>query len=593
MEMTRDRLAERFNAVAAGAVLLVPAAVFSILASESFRYPKLWTGEGLVFLCSLGAWVAWRGRPFREADPADVVWGLTAMAAGVSLVNTSHLLTGASEIMRLVSLVLAFSLFRRVPNLRRLLPVIVLAAVVNAGLACAQAGGWRASWMSREGRHAVYGTFGNPNFLAEYLAPVIILGVGAALEAAGRGWLGWAAAACLMLAALLLTVSRSGWLGLAAGSAVFLLLALPAIRSAGRMRRLAWTGAALLAIAATLWSPLWVRVSSSFGTADPGVTTRVFMWKAAVAQFKDHPVLGAGPGGYSLGYLDYAARLQESGGARPGYAGITQEAHNDALQLLAERGLAGAVLWVAAFCFLGFRAVRSTPGPAEAEPSRIGHAAAAGAVTAVLVESGLGFPMRIFPTASVLLWSLARMTPLRATRDAWLPGLISFRTLILCPPLLWFLGRTLAADGALALGRGRPDTGAETRLREGLRLLPWHGELEFRLGLNLLAQGREGEAAAEFQRALAGFKDPDVYFNLGTIASRQKRFNESAGWFREGLRRYPYFNARPYADLAEALLGAGRRDEARDAAARALEIDPGLASARAVLQKVEKRRKGG
>ncbi len=597
--------------VAAGAVLFIPAMVgFSQAFSESFRYPKLWVGEGLVFLAWLGALLAGRKQPL---DLFDKAWGVTACAAAVSLVNCSHWLTGFSELMRLVSYVLLFSLIRRVSGPWRLLPLILLAGAVNAGIACAQAGGWWPEWGVRQERHAVYGTFGNPNFLAEYLAPIIILTLGWSLEADRRSrWLAGGGIIGLLLAALLLTVSRSAWLGLTVGGAVFLVLALPALRIPGWRIRLVSIFVAPLLVTITLWKPLVTRMTSSFVAEDPGVTTRVFMWKTAVAQFKEHPWLGVSPGGYSLNYLEYAARLQESGTSRPAYAGITQEAHNEMLQLLAERGLIGALVWLAAFIWLLRPAVQALPGLSGAE--RIRHATAFGALAAILVECMFGFPMHIFPVAALFLWALACLAPppspllplppsggegradvlaqwhLGFSLSPLLGGEGRVRgvcTILLCLPFLLLLGRTMVADSALTLGRAKP--AGENQLRAGLKLLPSHGELRFRLGLNLQRQGRLNESTEEFKAALSGFKDPDVYFNLGVIAKRQQRYDDAVRWFQEGLRRYPYFKAQAYVDLAESLLGAGRLDEARGAALRALAIDPRLSVAREILGRVDAR----
>jgi len=359
---------------------------------------------------------------------------------------------------------------------------------------------------------------------------------------------------------------------------------MPALRTGGRGVLAGLTAAAFLLVASTLWSPLWTRVVSSFGGDEPGVATRIFMWKAAGEQFRGHPVLGTGPGGYGLGYLDTAATLTEAGIPPPPYPGITSEAHNDGLQLLAERGAVGLLLWLAAFAFLVVPALRALPRASEA--GRLRKASALGAVAAVLVTSAFGFPMRIFPTASVFLFALACLAPLGTAGAGWLARAIRTRTLVVAVSGLVMLGLTVSAEMALAWGMSRKD--GEASLRSGLMILPWHGELRFRLGLVLLGQGRLDEAAAQFAAALPGFRDPDVYFNQGVTAFRQKKYVEAAGYFREGLRRYPRHKPAAWADLAETLLASGLREEAATAARRALEIDPSQAKARMIMQKIER-----
>jgi O-antigen ligase len=586
MEQDRPAAPARYYTLVAAALLFVPTVAFSVSASESFRNPKLWAGAGIAFLGALGSW--WLGRHGdRKADYGDAVWGLTAIAAAVSLVNTTHLLTGLTELMRLVALVLAFSLLRRAPDPWRALPAIILAGTVNATMALSQWAGWRPDWwVPWEGRHAVYGTFGNPNFLAEYLAPAIVLAVGWSLEnGRRRRWAVGTVAGMLMLISLVLTVSRAGWLGLGTGLIVLVALGLPALRMEGRGKLLAMTATGFMAVATGTTSPLWTRIESSFSGNEPGVETRVFMWKVAQVQFREHPALGSGPGGYGLGYLDAAAGLMDSGTPSPAYAGITGEAHNDALQLLAERGAVGAVAWIAALVFLMVPAFRSLPGSCGG--ARIRIAASFGAVAAVLVESGFGFPVRIFPTAAVFLFALACLAPLKTAGPAWLCHAIRMRSLGLPIAGLVLLGLTVSADMALGRGKNRPD--GEASLRAGLMILPWHGELHFRLGLNLMSQGRLGEATKEFNAALPGFKDPDVYFNLGVTAMREKKYADATGFFREGLRRYPRYKPAAWADLAEALWNKGDKTEAAVAASRAVGLDQGLAG-RPALRKILKGR---
>lgn len=585
--MTTERApGRRWEAVAAGAVLFVPAVlvnpVVSSVFSERFLNPKAWTGSGLAWLAMLGVMAARRWNGEARVRIGDGIWFLTVMAAAVSLANCGHALTGAQELSRLASLAALFLLLRTAGDPWRLLPLLLAAGAANALLAFGQAAGIGPEWGVREGRHAIYGTFGNPSFLGEYLAPLVILAAAWAVAGDGRArWVGGGALAAALLGGVLLTVSRAAWLGLAAGGAVFASVALPVLRRPGAVARSAAILALPAAVTLVLWKPLWVRIASSAPARDPGVVTRVFMWRVAASQFADHPVLGVGPGGYGLGYLDHAARLQRPGAAGPAYAGITREAHSDPLQLLAERGALGAAAWLAAFVWIMLPAARVVP--ATAGESRLRAAAALGALAAILVESLFGFPMRVFPVAGVFLWALAVLP----RRD---PGAgIPMRTAAvpvagLALVCLWLDGRTMVADGELAAGRG--SAGGETALRRGLALLPAHGELNFRLGREMLRQDRFAEAASGFKAALPGFPDPDAFFNLGLTAKREGRYPEAVDWFQEGLRRYPYYRPEAYADLAETLLAAGRPAEARAAALRALAINPALSRARGVLNQL-------
>ncbi len=563
---------ERFFKLGAGALLAVPALAFSLVSSESFRFPKLWLGQGLVFLLILAGL-----RRIKAPEPAALAWGIGVATAGLAMVNTDHVLTGSQELCRLLALAGAFYIFRQVRRPERLWPIIMAAGALNCAMAFAQAAGWRPEWwVPWQGRHAIYGTFGNPNFLAEYLTPLALLAGGHYLAAGTRLRAGLNLGACaVFLACLLLTVSRSAWLGLGAGLAVAVLMQGRMLFGPAMRGKLAVLVLIFLALTGAFWRPLWTRIESSSPKGDPGLTTRLFMWRAAAGMFKESPWLGAGPGGYGLRYLERAGIMHETGTARPAYAGITAEAHNDALQLLAERGLLGAAAWLLAFSIILANGLRG-------DGTAINRSAIWGAVAALLCEGMFGFPFRIMPTAILFLWLLACLTPeSNSVRGA--PKALRAALAVLVLPAGWLTARSFLADAELA--RGKRAAAGEPWLRRGLALLPGHGELHFRLGHDLLRRGRLKEARDEFIAAQAGFKDPDTYFNLGFIALKRERYPEAVDWYRNGLRLYPFYRARPYAELAEALLGMGERREAARVAARALEIDPGMTQARRVLMR--------
>jgi tetratricopeptide (TPR) repeat protein len=198
----------------------------------------------------------------------------------------------------------------------------------------------------------------------------------------------------------------------------------------------------------------------------------------------------------------------------------------------------------------------------------------------VAVAAVFGFPVRVMPTGILFVALLAVLAPPSAAR-AFPGAVLAVPGLVLGLLLVLPAGRSLVS--ATAIGLAREDAVAERMLGKALAADPGSGEARFRLGREFIRQGRLDEASGEFEAALPGFRDPDTWFNLGWIALRQKRYAAAETWFRDGLRRYPRYKARPWADLAAALLGQGKRGEARDAAIRALEIDPAEPAARAMI----------
>jgi O-antigen ligase len=103
--------------------------------------------------------------------------------------------------------------------------------------------------------------------------------------------------------------------------------------------------------------------------------------------WRQHPVLGLGPGGVKREYRNYA--LPEAVKKRTGHL------HNTPLQILVERGVLGLAAWVwiwAAFYAHGIRLLRRLPSEARQERALVAGslAAIAGFLIAGLSEHNFG-----------------------------------------------------------------------------------------------------------------------------------------------------------------------------------------------------------
>ena len=159
------------------------------------------------------------------------------------------------------------------------------------------------------------------------------------------------------LVGLLATYTRGAWMGFAAG----VLALLPGTRKG---RWLLLGGLIVLGLAA-LAGPrhLRERFLTMGNPDDPTVRERVYMWRSGLTMWRQHPVLGLGPGGVKREFESYA--LPEAVKKRTGHV------HNTPLQILVERGVLGLAAWLwvwAAF----FRRAIGVLGrlPADAAPAR-------------------------------------------------------------------------------------------------------------------------------------------------------------------------------------------------------------------------------
>jgi O-antigen ligase len=301
--------------------------------------------------------------------------------------------------------------------------VAIVAVMQWAGLDPFALAGWVAPLAGASPRLRIYGTLGNPNFVAALLTGAVPLTVGlivqSALSAAtstSRKHLPVAlglAALALQLLAIAATGSRGGALGLIAAGLTWILSGPSNYR---RRVAIACGLAALVVIGVSTARPLRETLAG-----------RIYIWQVVWPHAFEAPWVGQGPGAFALLYPSWereARRRPPTAAAAHYFAGPQQHAHNDYLEALVERGLAGPVTlflvlttWVGG----GRRASRqSGPAPgttsvpsAGIEPLTIGAAAALAALGAVAF---VDFPLAR-PAETALWWSCAALLGTARARD--------------------------------------------------------------------------------------------------------------------------------------------------------------------------------
>jgi O-antigen ligase len=223
-----------------------------------------------------------------------------------------------------------------------------------------------------------HGTFGDANFFSMHMGVSLLLALFYCRLGERRPW--WAAPlAVLYLAAILLAASRSGFLALLAG-----LLVLPAFRTGLRTKlavavsALALAGLLALAPGTMDWirsNPFTARLATT--TLDPARTDRGALWANAWQAFLSSPVLGVGYGN--------AAYFDLRGGVR------MSEAHNTYLGLLAETGIVGLGVYLAAILHFPVVLVRDARRARPPEPS----GALPALVAAFVLVLAAGIPVNV------------------------------------------------------------------------------------------------------------------------------------------------------------------------------------------------------
>jgi len=287
-------------------------------------------------------------------------WGVMVLATALSPVQGAAI----AGLIKLTLNILLFLLLARVlrrPRLRTgLVTVYLLTTLVVSVFGLRQ---WffgadaLATWVdptsNLAGTTRVYSYLGNPNLLAGYLVPAVMLS-GSAIFA----WPRWTPkllaimAALVNTACLVLTFSRGGWLGFVAGGFAWMVLLVQfwSIQFNSFWKRWALPlliggSAAFLILAIAAVDPLRDRVMSIFaGRSDSSNNFRINVWMSVIEMIKDRPILGIGPGNDAFNAV-YPLYQQ------PRYTALS--AYSVFLEIAVEAGLIGIgmFLWLLTVTF--------------------------------------------------------------------------------------------------------------------------------------------------------------------------------------------------------------------------------------------------
>lgn len=214
-------------------------------------------------------------------------------------------------------------------------------------------------WHDTSFSNQIFATFGNPNHLAGYLSIILPTIVVLGLQARRR-WLQVAAVVfgLATLLEILRSAARGAWVAVIASAVVLLLAVLPELR-----RRPALSfgalGGLLVVVAAGMAALghklLHVPLSSLFqsGGTSP-VEQRFQIWQQAVHMAANRPATGMGPDTFALVYPQYQSAAWVKG-LGPNY--IVNGAHDLFMNLLADQGWLGLILFLVLLAFVGLRSV--------------------------------------------------------------------------------------------------------------------------------------------------------------------------------------------------------------------------------------------
>ncbi|TVP57662.1 MAG: putative bicarbonate transporter, IctB family [Nodularia sp. (in: Bacteria)] len=194
----------------------------------------------------------------------------------------------------------------------------------------------------------VYSYLGNPNLLAGYLVPAVVLSLVAIF--AWASWMKKALALTMFIAnaaCLVLTFSRGGWIGLVVGvlTAIALLVywwtvQMPPFWRTWSLPIILGGMIGLLLLAVIFVEPVRLRVLSIFADRrDSSNNFRRNVWDAVFEMIRDRPIIGIGPGHNSFNQIYPLYQ-------RPRYTALS--AYSIFLEVAVETGFVGlaSFLWL-------------------------------------------------------------------------------------------------------------------------------------------------------------------------------------------------------------------------------------------------------
>lgn len=467
--------------------------------------------------------------------------------------------------------------------------------LVGSGVLCAavvllQAAGLR--WLTSD----VYtglefrspGTFGNPNWAAAYLAPLVPLALALAQDAKARKRGLFFGIAALLAVATLLTVSKAGAVSLVAGLVVY--------GAIGQSVPVHQRFALLSLCALGVLVGLGVAWQNGFFAEAPWLRGRLFLWRAALILIDEHPFTGIGLGGYNGAYGRAAAALIAGDPHAFMPLSSVDFLHHDLLQFAVEGGLVTALLFVVVVVL----ALRSAHRQGDAL-SR----AAGGALAALVVNGFADSPLRV-PTTFVLfcfllgwLSAVAPKTQAAKAKSGAPSHEASAKALAIGPAValvalvtvLGLLQGIRFAAGSAAWTRGRDALIAKqpavADLEQARFWIPEHGRSASQYAVALARAGRFEEALEAFEDAAAlRFDFDDEIFRRDIEGRFLDQAAQIANW-RAFSARFPAL-VTPYLRLGMLQLVSDRAAAiaALEAVLRSPQQTPRAEAARAQARKL-------
>lgn len=420
-----------------------------------------------------------------------------------------------------------------------------------------------------------YSFFGNPIFFAEFIGFTLPIALYSAING-GRASI--PAFICLPLSIPAMVTASSR--GPAASAAVSLFILIFYFVRAGAANRLKLPALAIIAALITLpfltpgftqsLNSAFTRAAGLFSIENPAIQNRLNLAQSSLKIFKDSPVFGSGPGAVKkYQQLKQASILKDY----PDYQFVNSSyTHNDYIQLLAETGLTGLLLYLALLFSLAHAFEKSSPKMEQ--KTFLFCTALFSSVIFIISESFFNFPLFSYPSSALLFIAAGLIAreclPYGAPLKPAVPFIFArISAALLAIILLGYL--SFIKPGAIASNIYLKEalktdfagkTGADALYKKAESLEKDSFFAIFHHAQYLALRKKYGEAVESYTKLLALFPySADVMYNIGSIHLIRGMHNEALLKFDEALFYHPDF-ALAHMGAYKALKALGQNEQA-------------------------------
>jgi O-antigen ligase len=336
--------------------LLVIPTIFVSGGADVYRLPKelVFRAEAIVLLALLVA--VWRPRRRAELWVAGAIVGWSIV---VTATSTNRVLSVDSLITIVAAAVIFLATCHAAESLAfEAVDVVMIGCCANAAVVILQELNVWQPVPGAEGHYGSVGLLGNANDVGTFLIAPAVAAMVMVITAAGRRRWVYLAISVLLVAGIAASATRTALLAFLASLFV---LALIQLRLQARRAMLA-IGAVLVVVGVVVLSPATtigrgvreLADAARKGDSQRLLSERLLPFLAAVEMVRDHPIAGVGPGCFKYHYMPYRLALATKYPANwmRGYPMNWAEVHNDHLQVAAEAGIVGYLLFLAAIALL-------------------------------------------------------------------------------------------------------------------------------------------------------------------------------------------------------------------------------------------------